>query len=65
MECYTEKDFDAKYQEEIKLKQALRFLKEYCDNHVVCKGCYIASRKYPYEACPCATLVNEVVEDDK
>lgn len=54
-----------KISEEDELKNALRFLKEYCDNHVNCKGCYIASRKYPYEACPCATLVNEVYEDDK
>ena len=46
--------------EETKLKDSIRFLKEYCDNHVDCKGCYIASKRYPYEACPCATLVNEV-----
>lgn len=50
--------------EEVKVRNALRFLKEYCDNHVDCKECYIASRKYPYEACPCATLVNEVYEHD-
>ena len=51
--------------EEVKVRNALHTLKEYCDNHVDCKGCYIASRKSPYEACPCATLVNEVNVDDK
>lgn len=54
-----------RFDEEIKLKDSIYFLKEYCDKHVNCKGCYIASRKYPYKACPCATLVNEVVEDDQ
>ena len=50
--------------EEVKVRNALHTLKEYCDNHVDCKECYIAERKYPYETCPCATLVNEVYEHD-
>lgn len=48
------------FDEEIKVRDAILFLKEYCDKHVDCKGCYMASRIYPFEACPCATLVNEV-----
>ena len=54
-----------KFDEEIKVKDSIYFLKEYCDKHVDCKECYIASRIYPYEACPCATLVNEVNVDDQ
>lgn len=49
--------------EETKLKDSIRFLKEYCDNHDGCKDCYI-KRKLELAGflhyCPCVTLINEV-----
>ena len=30
-----------KFDEEIKLKDSIHFLKEYCDKHEFCEGCYI------------------------
>ena len=30
-----------KFDEEIKLKDSIYFLKEYCDKHEYCEGCYI------------------------
>jgi len=29
------------FDEEIKLRDSIHFLKEYCDNHETCEGCYI------------------------
>lgn len=30
-----------RFDEEIKLKDSIHFLKEYCDKHEYCEGCYI------------------------
>lgn len=46
-----------KFDEEIKVKDALYTLREYCNKHDDCEGCFIRS-KFVYGVCPCASLLN-------
>ena len=55
-----------KFDEEIKLKDSIHFLNEYCDKHEYCDGCYIRRKAmlnendvmFQHGSCLFKTLIN-------